>query len=225
MASQYSKAEHAERLTSEIEPVCPTHGAYIGDLANPATWGHHPKDEATQAEKDAADVVIQNFDPSDVAHAMWLEDKKTSTVGVTTIRNLVDNVSTTSATPVYVTGLSFTLKPNSIYAYKFVGAYLTAAPTTGIGLAVDGPANPQSLRMMAIISEGPTSARYGAKLAYSDPVRGLASGGSVPMPFWIEGTIHTGPTGGAFGLQVASEVAGSQVTVGAGTYAMLNCIE
>jgi hypothetical protein len=49
-------------LDQAIQKVCPTHGISIGRKDDKSTWRIDFKDEATQAEKDAAQLVVDNFD-------------------------------------------------------------------------------------------------------------------------------------------------------------------
>ena len=49
-------------LDQQIKAVCPTHGVSVGRKEDKSTWRIDFKDEATQAEKDAAQLVVDNFD-------------------------------------------------------------------------------------------------------------------------------------------------------------------
>jgi hypothetical protein len=49
-------------LDQAIKQVCPIDGVSIGRKDHKSTWRIDFKDEATQAEKDAAQLVVDNFD-------------------------------------------------------------------------------------------------------------------------------------------------------------------
>jgi len=50
------------KLDEAIKAVAPVYGVSVGRKDDKATWRVDFKDEATQAEKDAAQVVIDGFD-------------------------------------------------------------------------------------------------------------------------------------------------------------------
>lgn len=56
----------AQLLTKKIGLVCPIHGVSIRDSVDKATWRVDFKDEATQPEKDAAQLEVDNFDLAEV---------------------------------------------------------------------------------------------------------------------------------------------------------------
>lgn len=161
----------------------------------------------------AAQATIDAFDWSQAAHDLWLSARtgspvlRHSMVRLGTSRNNSTNVLAD------VTGLSFELKPNTHYAFSFTGAYTAAAGTTGLSLAVNGPASPSVLGVVACIAESATATRQGVGVAYNTALTGTASGGATRMPFWIDGNITTGASGGTFTLRFASEVNGNQVTI------------
>jgi Ser-tRNA(Ala) deacylase AlaX len=49
-------------LDQAIKQVCPIDGVSIGRKEDKSTWRIDFKDEATQAEKEAAQLVVDNFD-------------------------------------------------------------------------------------------------------------------------------------------------------------------
>ena len=52
-----------EKLDSALKVVCPIHGVSVGRRDDKATWRINFKDEATAQERDAAQAVIDAFDP------------------------------------------------------------------------------------------------------------------------------------------------------------------
>jgi hypothetical protein len=134
---------------------------------------------------------------------------------------LPSNRQTTSNVLATVAGLSLQVEANSHYIFSFYGAYTAVGATTGLGLAVSGPAGPALVRMIACIAEGATAARQAAVGAYDTPVIGANSGGATAMPFWVDGNLSTGAAGGPLHLRFASETNGNAVTILAGSWAEL----
>ena len=52
----------AAALDAAIKAVCPIHGVTIGRPADKKTWSLHFKDEATPAQRAAAEAVLNAFD-------------------------------------------------------------------------------------------------------------------------------------------------------------------
>lgn len=205
------------RLDQVIRAAVPTVvGVRIGDPANKATWTVDPSNLQASAQP-----TIDAFDTSQAAQDAWNAQQSGKTVGrITPVRIGVDRVNST-VNLADVTGLSFQLAANSHYAFSFIGAYTAAAGTTGLQLAVNGPASPALIRMVATIAESATATRQGAAGAYDTPVNGTASGGATALPFYIDGNISTGATAGMFTLRFRSEVGGSAVTILSGSYGLL----
>jgi len=53
-----------ERLDAQLKAICPCTGVSIGRWDNKTSWRVDFLPGATQAEKDAAQAVIDNFDPN-----------------------------------------------------------------------------------------------------------------------------------------------------------------
>ena len=70
----------AQALDKAVKAVAPIHGVSIGKKNVKSTWRIDFKDEATQAEKDAAQLVIDNFKIADVVVAEALQKKKDTAV-------------------------------------------------------------------------------------------------------------------------------------------------
>lgn len=64
------------QLDAAIKTVCPIHGVSIGKWDDRATWRINFKDEATDAERKAAQKVLQSWVPVDEAPADPLEKLK-----------------------------------------------------------------------------------------------------------------------------------------------------
>lgn len=173
---------------------------------------------ATQPQRDAAAAFLAAFDWTDgAAYDLWAAARTGNPVLRHAMVRLGSPQQRTLTSLADVPGLSFQLKPNTHYAFSFVGAYTAAAATTGLALAVNGPASPAVLGAVACIAESATATRQGVGVAYDTPLTGTASGGATRMPFWVDGNISTNAAGGTFALRFASEVNGSAVTILAGS--------
>jgi hypothetical protein len=129
--------------------------------------------------------------------------------------------STASAAYVDIPDLAFQLDPNTTYAFDFLGAYTAAAATTGVQLALNGPASPAVFGATFEVYTGAAAVLAAVAGAYDAGVNGTASGGATPLPFRVSGVIKTGASGGALTLRGRSEAAGSAVTVKQGSYGRL----
>jgi hypothetical protein len=131
------------------------------------------------------------------------------------------DVANSTITLASVTGLSFNAAPNTTYIVELVGAFQSAATTTGIALALSLPAgtavaglaqHATSLTVMAPIEQ----IAAGASIGVTSGVRAAATNTPV-FGRWI---IQTAAAAGIVQLQFRSEVAGSAVTIRAGLSAL-----
>lgn len=206
------------RLDAALAAVCPIHG----------TSGDPPviqfKAEATAPQQSAATAALASFDFSQAADDLWTAQQSNAVVGrIAPVRLTANRVNSTNVLA-DVTDLAFQLLPNRHYVFNFAGAYTAAAGTTGLSLAINGPASPTLFRLLGRIAEGATAIRQGAASAYNTAITGANSGGATAMPFWIEGNISTGAAGGLLQLRFASEVNASAVTVLAGSWGELKAV-
>ena len=202
------------RLHEALAAVCPVTSVRV---TGPASGSYDPAPSATGPQVAAADAALAAFDWSPAAHDAWSAARTGNPVLRHAKVRLAAPQQRTQTTLADVAGLSFQLKPNTHYAFSFVGAYTAAAATTGLALAVNGPASPAVLGVVGCIAESATACRQGVGVAYDTPLTGTASGGATRLPFWVDGNISTGAAGGTFTLRFASEVNGSAVTILAGS--------
>lgn len=134
------------------------------------------------------------------------------------VRLTVDR-STTSPNFQDVVGLQFQLEANAHYAFQFDGAYTAAAGTTGLQLALNGPAF-SFLAAGFEIATSTTAWLAALAAAYDNGVNGTASGGGTALPFHIFGNIST-TEAGLLIVRGRTEVNGSQVTIKRGSYGLL----
>jgi len=129
------------------------------------------------------------------------------------------DVATSTITLASVTGLSFTAAANTTYIVELVGAFQSAATTTGIALALPAGAGVAGLAQHAIslTALGPVEQiAAGASVGVTSGVRAAAT--NIPISGrWI---VQAGATGGTVQLQFRSEIAASTVTMRAGLTAL-----
>lgn len=208
----------AERLTKALQAAgIAITGLSVGTDGVAATVTVEPANLQASAQS-----IINAFDWSGPAQAAYDLQRQQATIGVQTIRRKSANQSSTVTALADVADLSFVLAPNTHYKFTFMGAYSAAVSTTGLTLAVNGPASPSFLAFIALIGVGQLAPpAMGAGGAYEVPMTGPTSAGATSLPFWLEGTISTGAVGGTFTLRFASEVGGSTVTILRGSLAEL----
>jgi hypothetical protein len=123
------------------------------------------------------------------------------------------DVANSTITLAAVTGLSFTASANTTYLVEVVGAFQSAATTTGIAVALDIPSGSvigQALSNISATTVGATeqiadNATTGATTA----VR--AANANIPLTARF--VVAVGATGGNVQLQFRSEIAASAVTM------------
>lgn len=207
------------RLHEAVAAVAPIFGVGIGPAPKYAVTIHF--DNATAQQQANAQAVVAAFDRSQGAEDLWQSRRKQRTIGnIHAVRLGSDRTNNTTSFA-DCTGLSFDLAPDSHYAFEFTGAYNAAAGTTGLQLALDGPASPVLLRAVGQICTSATAVINGGIIAYDSGINATASGGATPLPFFLKGNISTGRNGGAFTLRFRSEIAGSQVQIFSGSYGLL----
>jgi hypothetical protein len=141
---------------------------------------------------------------------------------VDTVKITAD-VANSTASFADVTGLSFALAANTRYAFTFWVPFTSAATTTGIGIALNGPASPT-----LFVAHGTTPTTLSA--ASQNGMRAYDTAGvitpsvdtqDVPLLAILHGVIETGASGGTLVVRFRSEVAASAVTVKAGAAGLL----
>lgn len=130
---------------------------------------------------------------------------------------LLVDASSSTVTPVDVTGLGFSAAANTDYDFEFFIPFQSAALTTGIVLSLGGPASPALLswRCEVPISATSSALRYGS--TYNVETVGTAVEQiGVPRLATISGVLRNGATAGTVVARFRSEVAASAVVVKAG---------
>jgi hypothetical protein len=137
----------------------------------------------------------------------------------------LDNTNSSNSTLSSATGLDFTLAANTTYSFDYYILFQSAATTTGIGLAVTGPASPAIISYTANIPIGADAVNVlysGWGTGYDDPVVATAAP-SIGATYLarIYGVIKTGATAGTLTPRFRSEVNSSTVTLKAGSWGAL----
>lgn len=116
------------------------------------------------------------------------------------------------------TGLTFTSVPNADYLLEAFLVYTSAATTTGLNLALNGPASPAGVVGEWRVYTSATAAVLRQFTAYNTGTAssGVLAAGSAQYAQFT-GMLRTGATGGAVTLRFASEVAASAITLKAGS--------
>lgn len=133
------------------------------------------------------------------------------------------HVLTGSTTMQSVTGLTFSVSSASVYRFEFIVAVVSSVLTCGVGLGLNGPASPLLLAYEWMVSTGlggglvKTNRSFGVQTVPS-----LATDSTSASQYgYLGGVCRTGANAGTLQLQFASEVAGSTVSVRAGSVGLL----
>lgn len=141
-------------------------------------------------------------------------------VSPSNVIRLDGNVSNSTVNFADVTGLAFTAVANADYLVEVFALYVTAATTTGLNLAINGPAAAVGVggEWQAYSSDTTVLSR---QFRAFDANAGATTGVTAASPSvnWAQLTtlLRTGANGGAVTIRFASEVAASQVTIVAGS--------
>lgn len=136
---------------------------------------------------------------------------------------LSTHVLTGSTTMQSVTGLSFPISSAALYRFEFVCGWQTISSATGLAIGVTGPASPLLIayEWAASTGMGGLLTRYARTFGAQQIAIPGSSAANVDGYGYCGGMVRTGPTAGTLQLQFASEVAGSTVSVRAGSAGLL----
>jgi hypothetical protein len=133
---------------------------------------------------------------------------------------LGSNVANSTTALAAVTGLSFTAAANTTYLVEVIGAFQSAATTTGMAIALDIPSGSIIGQARVNISATAMTALEqiadNATTGVSTGVRAVAANVPVTGKFLVA----IGATGGTVQLQFRSEVAASAITMQANLTAL-----
>jgi hypothetical protein len=154
------------------------------------------------------------------AHQALAKEGEGGGIDPWTWQKLTADVANSTTTLAPVTGLSFTAIANMTYLVEIIGAFQSAATTTGIALALDIPSGSVVGQVLATTSGTATGATEqiadNATTGATTGVRAVNTNTPVTARF----VVAVGATGGAVQLQFRSEIAASAVTMKAALTAM-----
>lgn len=147
----------------------------------------------------------------------WAVSRDTPNMYAYTAR-ITTAVTSTSTAYADVTGLSFTVDANKSYEFVAVGFFQTAATTTGIGLAFNGPASPTRYQASCWIATTSGAFEPDWETSYNDMAATTAvQAATANQPFYCHGVIDNGANSGTVILRLKTEVSSSQVSVQPGS--------
>lgn len=214
--------QEVNRLYQTLAAVCPTAGVHPTPPANSMSAGNVTIDfdpSATAPQRTAAQNALTAFDWSQGAQDLWDARQLSRQIGRTSAVRLTADRANSTVNLADCTGLEFQLDANASYAFQFDGAYTAAAATTGLQIALNGPAA-SFLAMGLTVWESVTTQRALMAAAYNTPVLGTNSAAAVALPFRIFGNLTT-TAAGLLVVRFCSEVAASAVTIKRGSYGLL----
>jgi len=140
-----------------------------------------------------------------------------------TVRKTGADDATTGTALVNATGLDLALAANTTYSFEYYILFQTAATTTGLSVAVNGPASPTLISYTAqvpgeLVGNGggaPGTGMYsdwGTALDDQITATGVQAANTTYVAH-VSGVIRTGATAGTLRPRFRSEVNGSAVTI------------
>ena len=116
-----------------------------------------------------------------------------------------------------VADLTFSIAANEVVSFSFHLMILSSASTVGVQLAVNGPASPTAVNVMAEIYTTATGTVVVPQTAYDTTTGQPTAGVATRVPAYVYGTIENGATAGTVALRLRAEVSGT-VTVVRGSW-------
>lgn len=140
--------------------------------------------------------------------------------GPTRLVKTADQASTVTSFA-NVTDLTFSIAANETVCFEFMLSYVTAATTTALQVAINGPAGPTHIRYTVETSTTATARHNASQSAYDTVVNPATGGGATALPVRVSGQIVNGGTAGTVALRFRSEIAGSSVTIQRGSWGII----
>ncbi len=159
---------------------------------------------------DAAETAITNLGNSLTELRADLEDFQFKHVDV-------DSASIGSAFA-NVPGLTFDLEADTTYQFDASVQATTDNTTTGVDIAVNGPATPSSLHYVQGRYSSTTGYLETVATAYDNDTGSTTSFGPTARSFRVRGIIRTGSTAGTFAIRIKREAVGTGPVVIAGSF-------
>lgn len=139
--------------------------------------------------------------------------------GITTLRAVKTSDQTLIGTSYTdVSGLGISILANKAYAFEWLIMADADATTTGIDVAMNGPASPTSLHYIQGYWTSATALTFRAATAYDSNTASTASNGATVKPFSVKGVIRNGANAGTIIPRIKREAVGTGPNVRAGSY-------
>lgn len=139
--------------------------------------------------------------------------------GPAIVRKTADQ-SSTSTTFADVTGMTFAVLASTSYRIECDLSYLTAATTTALQIALNGPASPTAMRYTVTTSTSATARHNASQNAY-DANTNPASALTTALPVRLVGVVENGVNAGTLALRMRTEITASSVTIQRGSSCVL----
>lgn len=208
------------RLHQTIAALAPIHGVRCGTPGNSSSCSVVFQPSATAPQIAAANAALAAFDWSAPTQATWEAQQAAANIAGPPVRcKLNADVPNSTNVLANCTGLSFQLAANASYGFQFDGSFTAAAATTGLQLAINGPAA-SFISACLFVWESAIAHRVLATTAYEAPVLGTASAGATALPFRIWGNLTT-TAAGLLVVRFRSEINASAVTIKRGSTGFL----
>jgi hypothetical protein len=124
-----------------------------------------------------------------------------------------------------VTGLSLALEAGKSYAFEFGLICDSDATTTGIDVAITGPASPTTLNYTAEHWTSATAKAFRGATGYDDNAASAGSCGTARRLYVMRGVIVNGVNAGNLSPRAKREAVGTGPNVRAGSYALLTALD
>lgn len=161
---------------------------------------------------------------TDAANKSYVDSVASSVVA--RVKSTSAATTTSSTTPVDITGLAFSLTSGTMYHFRFQGNYQTAATTTGIAFTFTGPATTYCSWFVSIQQAAAGTAQYynnSATALTTTLVSASVVNANTNYVWRVEGLVQPSANG-TLQLRTRSEVGGSSITVQAGSLGILTVI-
>jgi hypothetical protein len=123
-----------------------------------------------------------------------------------------------------VTDMALPIAANTAYLFEFGIVADADATTTGIDIAVNGPASPTSLHYTVEYWTGTTAIAFRGYTAYDGSTGSTASNGAAPKLYIVRGVVRNGANAGNLVPRARREAVGTGPNVRAGSYGLLTAL-
>lgn len=142
-----------------------------------------------------------------------------------TVARKTADQSTTSASLVDITDLTFSIVASGIYTVEASLFVVSGSTSVAVGVALNGPASPTAVNYAAYQAANTQALNSGGATAYDTVLTPTATPStSVPHMHFLSGLIRNGANAGTLALRMNTASAGTSVTVKAGSWARLTRI-